>query len=608
MANNKELPQLMNGEIKCESISDVSLEEVPITPNEYEEILNIQARILQQLALNHDAHETLQQLCLLVEQLLPNSVASIMIVDKDTNTMHVLSAPSIPQSGIDALANLKPGEGSGSCGNAIFHKKPQYVLNTFEDERWKDLRDIAYDFNLCSCWSMPIINEENQVIGSFALSSFEHRMPALFHKRVLENAAFLVNLVLKNQNIEEKIQHMLYYDDLTGLHNKRYLEKILQKKDEKILLLYDINNFSYVNTTYGFKIGDKLLIKIADILKNELAYSDICKLESDKFAIVLDKDININKKVQKIKEYFYTQEIIIDGITLNISFTYGAAKGKKDLYINAVIALKQAKQNGKSSLHIFDKQEEVIAYDKRKAFIESNNLLHHALQHNEIIPYFQGIYDNRTKTITRFESLARIEQDSKIITPNQFIEPARLSGLLPEITKIMIDKSFQIMSQYEHTFSLNITEDDLTKHYILEYLQKKSKEYGIAPSRVILEILEGISANGKKNHIAQLSALKKAGYSLAIDDFGTEYSNFERVLELEIDFLKIDAKYIKDIDTNKKSYEITRAIVFFAKNAGIPCVAEFVHKKEIQEIMLALGIEYSQGYYINKPNPLPQAI
>ncbi len=596
----------MTGQTQCKSIRDIPSQEVSITPEQYEKILNIQASILQKLALNHDYNDILQHLCLLIENLLSNAVASIMILDKETNLMSVLCAPSIPASGIKALANLRPGEGSGSCGNAIFHKKPQYVLNAFKDERWTDLRDIAYDFNLCSCWSMPIIDEENQVIGTFALSSFEHRMPALFHKRVLETAAFLVNLVLKNQNREEKIQHMLYYDDLTGLHNKRYLEKMLQKNDEKILLLFDINNFSYVNNTYGFEIGDKLLKKVAEIFQNQLECSNISKLESDKFAVVLDKNVDINERVSKMKEFFYSQEIIIDDITLNISFTFGAAQGTKDLYINAVIALKQAKQNGKSSLHLFNTQEELIAYDKRKSFIESNNILHHALQYSEITPYFQGIHDNTTGKITKFESLARIEHNSQLISPYEFIEPAHLSGLLPEITKIMVDKSFQIMSQYNYTFSINLTEDDLSKHYILEYLQKKSKEYNIAPKRVILEILEGISASGKKNHIAQLSALKKEGYLLAIDDFGTEYSNFERVLELEIDFLKIDAKYIKDIDTNKKSYEITKAIVFFAKNAGIPCVAEFVHKKEVQDIMLELDIEYSQGFYFNEPNALPQ--
>ena len=591
--------------VACDNLNEITIEEINITPKEYENILNIQASILQKIALNHDYDDTLQHLCLLTEQLLPNAVASIMILDKKTNLMNVLAAPSIPPSGIKALANLRPGPGGGSCGNAVFHEKPQYILNTFTDKRWIDLRNVAYDFNLCSCWSMPIKNEENVVIGTFALSSFEHRLPTLFHKRLLETAAFIVNIVLKNKNVEEKIQHMLYYDSLTDLHNKRYLDEILDTKKEKTLLLLDINNFSYVNNTYGYEIGNKLLKEVAKIFQYNLECSNVCRLESDKFAIVLNQNINLKEEISKFKHFIYSHEIIIDGITLNTSFTYGAAIGNKNLFINAVIALKEAKRNGKSSLHIFNADEEYLAYDKRKSFIESNNLLHYALQYDEIIPYFQGIRDNKTGKILKFEALARIKHDEKIISPLSFIEPARLSGLLPEITKTMIDKSFQVMSKNDYTFSINLTEDDLIRHYIQKYLQEKSKEYNINPSRVILEILEGISATGKKNHIKQLSALKEDGYSIAIDDFGTEYSNFERVLDLEIDYLKIDAKYIKDIDTNKKSYEITKAIVFFAKNAKIPCIAEFVHNDKVQKIMEELEIEFSQGYCFSEPNEIP---
>ncbi len=165
----------------------------------------------------------------------------------------------------------------------------------------------------------------------------------------------------------------------------------------------------------------------------------------------------------------------------------------------------------------------------------------------------------------------------------------------------MIDKSFAYMEDKEFTFSINITEDDLARNYLVNYLDAKASEYKMDPSRVILEILEGVSATGKKNHIKQLNTLKREGYSLAIDDFGVEYSNFERILDLDINFLKIDAKYIKDIDTNPKSYEITRAIAYFAKNANIPCIAEFVHSKSVQKIIDELGIDFSQGYYFSEP-------
>jgi EAL domain-containing protein (putative c-di-GMP-specific phosphodiesterase class I) len=198
----------------------------------------------------------------------------------------------------------------------------------------------------------------------------------------------------------------------------------------------------------------------------------------------------------------------------------------------------------------------------------------------------------------------RIIRNDEVVSPIQFLQTAKLSGMLPEITKIMIDKSFAVMKSNEFSFSINITEDDLDLDYLSQYLQEKSTEYGIAPKRVILEILEGMSSTGKRDHIRQLNAIKRMGNQLAIDDFGAEYSNFERVLDLEIDFLKIDARYIKDIDINNKSYEIAKSIVYFAKNAKIPCIAEFVHNENVQKIVEELGIEYSQGYLFSEPAEL----
>ena len=234
--------------------------------------------------------------------------------------------------------------------------------------------------------------------------------------------------------------------------------------------------------------------------------------------------------------------------------------------------------------------------------VATNNLLHKALELGQVTPYFQGIYHNQSQTIAKFEVLARIVKGDEVISPYHFMDAAKLSGLLPEITQVMIDKSFKIMANNDYSFSLNITEDDLSQNYLLELLSEKTKQYKIKPQRIILEILEGVSASGKKSHIKQLTKLKALGYSIAIDDFGTEYSNFERILELDIDYLKIDAKYIKDIDINEKSYEITRAITFFAHNANIPCIAEFVHNESVQTVVNALGIDYSQGYYFSEPS------
>lgn len=712
---------------KCEILDNVLVDEVAITQEEYNNILEIQSEILSMLASHGNFTDILARLCTMAESLLPNSVASIMLVNQQTGLMSVLSAPSIPQVGHDALKNLKPGLGGGSCGNAVFRNEAQYVQDTFKDDRWTDLRQIAYDFDLCSCWSMPFKNEKDEAIGTFALSSFEHRSPAIFHKKLLETAASIVNVVLKNKDNEErvklfstamqnaaegmiitnhnneiievntafekiygykevevlgknpsilasgkhteefykqmwedivnkdkwsgeitnkksnnsyitqwmsvsaindeksqqtgnylaifsdltelkevqsKLQERTFKDTLTNLNNKASLEKYIDINKHQSLILLNVNNFSYINSAYGFEIGDKILVEIAHLIEKNCTPSNIARINSDEFALLFDSKIDLKERIIKIQEYFYNNPVKVDNILLNISFSYGASDDNTNLLRNSSLALKKAKDIGKNRYYIYNKNRDTVDNSQVESFIYSNNLLHNALGKDKIVPYFQGIMDNKTNKITKYEALARIIENGEVISPFVFLEPARLSGLLPEITKVMIEKSFKIMSTNDYDFSINITEEDLSLEYLFDYLDEKILEHKIKSSRVTLEILEGISSHGKKNHIKQLMALKEKGFSIAIDDFGTEYSNFERVLDLEIDFLKVDARYIKDIDTNKKSYEITRAIAYFAKNAGIPCIAEFVHNESVQKIIEELGIDYSQGYLFSEPAPL----
>ncbi|MBL0710047.1 MAG: PAS domain S-box protein, partial [Colwellia sp.] len=357
-------------------------EVLEITPQQYDIIADIQQKILAKLAVDEPAIDILNLLCSLAENALSNAVASIMLVDKATNLMSVLCAPSIPQKGHDALANLQPGPQGGSCGNAVFYNEGQFVLNTFEDKRWQNIRHIAFDFNLCSCWSVPIRDKNDQVIGTFALSSFEHRAPTVFHKKTLEICSAIVSVILKKQQKEERlsllliainntsdgflvtdnknlivevnsafecilgfneqevlgrditilssaihdatfyqqlwhsldtqgkwrgeitnkhrngdyvtqwmsitvikdeqgeVQNYLYifsdltelkttqqqivdmafYDSLTGLRNKTFLEQqISDSNDNHTLILLNINNFNYLNTAYGFDVGDSVL-------------------------------------------------------------------------------------------------------------------------------------------------------------------------------------------------------------------------------------------------------------------------------------------------------------------------------------------------------------
>ncbi len=705
-----------------------SNETAHLSPQQYDSILSFQQKILSAVATaDEQSQPILDEICLLAEQLSEGAVASVLLLDPNTQTLNPAAAPSVPPSALPHLMGLTPSPYSGSCGNAVFHNESQYIQNTFCDIRWRDLKQFAIDFNICSCWSNPIRNKAHAVIGSFALSSFEHRVPSAFHKKLLETAATLISIVLeKQQNLsrirllahaldhakegliitdannniievnqavlsiygyseqqligqnpkifssgiqdkafyqqmwqhilqydfwqgeitnkhadgrlitqwmsikairdteghinrhlalftditelkqaQQKLEYVAFTDATTQLYNKNYLEHQLQQTTTPAtLLLLNINNFSYINTAYGYEMGDNLLAQVARILSHQFNADLVCRLNSDEFALLFPNTIDKLALIDNIRQYFYNNTLILGDMPLQLSFNFGVATGNEHLLRNSAIALKQSKKLGKNRYVIFDDSTKQ-AQQQQQHFIETTQVLHQAISQHQLLPYFQGIYNNQHQAITKFEALARIQQPHQLITPDRFLEPARLTGLLPLVTQVMIERSFQQMQNYPFSFSINITEDDLSRNFLIDFLQQKVEQYHIDPQRVILEILEGVSTSGKKNHLQQLAQLKQLGFKLAIDDFGTEYSNYERLLALDIDYLKIDGHYIKDIDHNPKSQDITEAIVFFAHKVGIPCIAEFVHSEAVQQKVVALGIEYSQGYLFSKPSPLP---
>jgi diguanylate cyclase (GGDEF)-like protein len=424
-----------------------------------------------------------------------------------------------------------------------------------------------------------------------------------YNKALIDYSMNLIDMILKDKTKADELDFIAYHDILTGLKNKNSLNKMLNNDKQKhSLILLTIDNFSYVNTEYDSDFGDIILVEITKMLKNMCKDRCLYRINAVEFGILYKDNTNMLKLIKKIQKYFYKNDILVDDLTFHVSFTYGGVQGKYMLYRKASIALKEAKQLGKNRYIIYKKDEELEENYKITDFVHWNHIIHDALKNSTLVPFFQGVYDERKSKINTYEVLARIEHKDGHYLPHHFLEVAKLSGMLPKITRVMIEKSFAFMEEHSYRFSINITEEDLDENFLLKFLNKKAEFYNIEKDRLTLEILENISSYSGKSHISQLTELKKAGYKIAIDDFGIQYSNFERLLDLDIDYLKLDAKYIKNIDTDKKSQDIVKSIAMFAKKNNIPCIAEFVHNKKIAQKVKSLGIEYSQGYYYSKPN------
>ncbi|MBU4111152.1 EAL domain-containing protein, partial [bacterium] len=189
----------------------------------------------------------------------------------------------------------------------------------------------------------------------------------------------------------------------------------------------------------------------------------------------------------------------------------------------------------------------------------------------------------------------------KIISPYFFLEIAKKAKLYNELTKIVIRKSFAAFENNAHEFSVNITIDDIinedTRDFIYSYIQNNS-----VANRVTFEIVESENIENFETIERFINVVKSFGCKIAIDDFGTGYSNFEYLMRLQADFIKIDGSIIKEILHDKKSELITSVIVAFAKEMHIQVIGEFVENKEINDKLIQLGVNKSQGYYFHKPS------
>ena len=401
-----------------------------------------------------------------------------------------------------------------------------------------------------------------------------------------------------------KLSKQLITDELTGLLNRNALVNLSNKRHTiRTMMLLSIDNFDNINIAYGYDNGDILLKEVANFLKLKVEKeTKLYRVNSNEFAIVsFEKSLEeMRKFAQKLQEDVLQHKITFNELTIKISITIAITEGEGCLLKNAHIALKEAQQIGKNRINIYSKNSPLELLQLK--IQEYMPKLRKIIAKKYIVPYFQPIINNKTSQIEKYECLARIvDDDGDVQTPLNFIDIAEMTGMIPDITRIMIDKSFQVFQNNSYEFSINISEYDLNDGYLASYLQEKLLQYNIDASRVVLEVLEGISAIGAKNSLEQLMNLKDKGFAIAIDDFGVQNSNFERVHAMQVDFIKIDGSFIKNISNNEKSYTVAKTISEFGKSIGAKIIAEYVHSKEVQDIVLELGIDYSQGYYFSKP-------
>ena len=396
-------------------------------------------------------------------------------------------------------------------------------------------------------------------------------------------------------------------DLLTNLLSNRALTYKLKNSKKVNYFLFNIDGFSNINGAYGYEIGDEVLKKVSgylNLLKPQ--GSDLYRFCSDKFVIIYEEDIDtdaISKIADSILSFFSHTEIEIDeDIDLYISLSIGISSSAGLINITqAELAIEELRTTKNNSYKIYNSNSKYVYHAQQSIYWIQK--VKEAVAEENIIVYFQPIINNKTNMIEKYECLARIKDDEEIISPFLFLNAAKASGNLSNVTKSIIAQSFKKFKDTGYEFSLNITGEDLQLEYLEYYLMKFSKKYNIDPSRVVLEVLEDITSLDHETIAKQLIKFKELGFKIAIDDFGAENSNLSRLLEVQPDYLKIDGAFIKNIIEDKKSQVIVDAIIMICRQGNIKIIAEYIHNASVQKRIEELGIDYSQGYYFGEPSP-----
>ena len=403
---------------------------------------------------------------------------------------------------------------------------------------------------------------------------------------------------------KDELIYEQFTDELTSLPNRQKLLNDLKNCISPKLALINLDRFKDINNSYGIEIGDKILKSFAKRLSIFKSTNlNIYRISGDIFAFMAFGNFKIDelhKTCKNLNTLCDRENFIIDDDSFDISVTIGISDYHEKLLTHAEIALSWAKKIN-IDIVIFD--EEMSFYKDLKRNIELTKEIKQALKDDNILIYGQKIIDNKTKEI-KYETLMRMKHsDGKILSPFVFLEHAKKARLYPLMTKKVIEKSCEYFKDKDMVFSINLMIEDIKNEKTINFLFSKLIETNVA-NRVVLEIVESEGIEKFEEVGDFIRKAKSLGCRVAIDDFGTGYSNFEYIIKLNVDFLKIDGSLIKNIHVNENIRLTVLTIVNFAKVLGIKTVAEFVHCKEVQDIVESLGIDFSQGYLFHEPEHL----
>ncbi len=403
----------------------------------------------------------------------------------------------------------------------------------------------------------------------------------------------------------------IFTDPLTNLFNRNYLQEIsptLNLKHYSVAML-DLDRFKIINDTYGHKAGDFILSTSSKIFKDSIRESDILiRYGGEEFLLFIykrDKGESVHNICKRIRKNIDSYSFDYEKQSISVQVSIGVHRNpshEKNISEAIKVADKMlyiAKSQGRNRVIYYDEQSKKTIHSKTKDI----NFVKQAIEDSRVVCFYQPIYNISDAKILKYEALVRIiDKSNNIVAPLYFLPGLKHTNIHYKLTQRILFIVFEKFENNKESVSININFSDLINQDIESTIINRLQNNPDLASRITFEILESDEIDNILLFKEKIKLLHSLGAKVSIDDFGSGYSNFRTILDIEANFLKIDGSLIKKIDKNEKDFKVVKSIIHFAKEANMKTIAEFVHSKEVYNKLQLLDIDYMQGYFIAPPS------
>lgn len=524
------------------------------------------------------------------------------------------AAPDFPPEYGEYFSGMEIGEGVASCGTSAWRREPVMVADIATDPLWAPHRHVMIPHRFRSCWTYPVLRRDGSVGGTFAFYFRQARQPDRWLERIADASVHLCILAIELEENRMKLLQIIRFDTLTGLPNLNNLRDVISKlfvgqaPRDYGLFYIGLDRFNDINTSLGHNEGDRLLIAVANRLKEELARDEfLARGEGDSFVVLVpDCEIHTATRTGEVLLSAIRNVDVSGAVSVSLSASIGIClfnsetDKKTEVLLNARNAAIHVRGDGGGHIRFFDPDMNQVARDR----LLLAAALRRAIEENRLRLEYQPQVIFPGGEIYGVEALVRwTDPVHGEVSPARFIAVAEESGDISRLSDWVMEEACRQMANWRKNgvpvpaVSVNLAPVSFRYGALPDEICALLEKYHLPGTSLVIEITEGMMVDATAETLGIMHRIRELGVGLAVDDFGTGYSSLSSLASLPVTELKIDRAFIRKLEHDQRTRSLVSAMLGVGSSLGLNVVAEGVESEAEIAFLYEHGNPVIQGWY-----------